>query len=96
MLFESFCQHGGPLPQDFLIFAVVYRLGGQQAQTGMFMLTVVPSEELPAETASIFDGTESIWELIVVLQGLELRFRVGIVIADMGTAVGFRYPEIGE
>jgi len=36
------------------------------------VLVVVPLEEGLAETASVFDGTEAIWEARAVFQGAEL------------------------
>jgi hypothetical protein len=57
------------------------------ADAGVPMGVVVPGEEPLTERTGVFDGVKARRKVGLVLQGLELRFRVQIVIADMGPAV---------
>jgi hypothetical protein len=52
----------------------------------MAVLVVVPREEHLAEAASILDTAKSVWKLGPVFKGLELSFRVGIVITGVRSA----------
>src|ERR1700735_2735737 len=58
------------------------------ANAAVAMVMVVPAEELLAMSASIFDRAEAIREVRPVLQGLELRLGVRIVIRDVRAAMG--------
>jgi len=60
----------------------------------VFVIVVV--EEAAAEQASILDGTETTRELGAILQRLELRLGVGIVVGDVRSRVGLRHAEVGQ
>ena len=47
----------------------MHDLRGQQPETGVMVLGVVPGEELLAEAASVFLGTKAVRELRAVFQG---------------------------
>ena len=48
--------------QDVSGVAVVDHCRRHQAKAGVVVLVVVPLEEGMAETASVLDGTEAVWE----------------------------------
>src|SRR3984885_8226886 len=66
----------------------MYGGGGHPTNSAVAMVMVVPAEELLAMSASIFDRAEAIREVRPVLQGLELRLGVRIVIRDVRAAMG--------
>jgi hypothetical protein len=57
------------------------------ADVGVPMGVIIPGEEPLTERTGVFDGVKARRKVGLVLEGLELRFRVWIVIADMGPAV---------
>lgn len=62
---------------------VVDYLRGQEANARMAMLGVVPAKEVSIEGPGLFDRGESVGEDGPVLEGLELRLRIGIIVGDM-------------
>jgi hypothetical protein len=62
----------------------------------MVVLPVVPVEKGNTEGTGVFDGTKTGRKLRSILEGLELRFRIWVVIARMGTTMGLRDPQIGQ
>src|SRR6266446_1549369 len=76
--------------------AVVDDGGGEESQGAVVVVIVVPGEEHVAEGTSVLDGPEAVWEAGPVLHGLELGFGEGIVVGDLGTAVGLDHSEICE
>jgi hypothetical protein len=52
--------------------AIMQSFRGEQADTCMSMLLVIPREEILAETPGIFDTAEALWEVRTVLKGLKL------------------------
>ena len=64
---------------QLLRLAVVDGARGHQPDPGVAMLVVVPVEEAAAGLARVLDRVEPIGELGPVLQGLEVRLRVGVV-----------------
>jgi hypothetical protein len=60
------------------------------------MNVVAVIEEQGAEGAGVGDGAEPARERWAVLEGLEVRFAVGVVVADVGTAVGSGDTEVDE
>ena len=58
----------------------------------MVVHRVVPLEEVEPEAPRVLDASESVLEFGAVLQGLELAFRGGIIIQDMGPTVRFPHP----
>ena len=69
---------------------------GHERNAGMAMLVVVPVKERLAERSCVLDGAKPFRELGTIFQGLELCFRVRVVIAQIGPAVGFGDPEVGK
>ncbi len=57
---------------------------------------VVVVEEVAAEQASILDGAETTRELGAILQRLELRLGVGIVVRDVRSRVSLGNAEVGQ
>ncbi len=93
---ERLIEHllaGGVEPQRL---AGVHGRRRHVADAGVAMGVVVPGEEPLTERTGVFDGVKACREVGLVLQGLELRFRVRIVIADMRPAVASGDTEIGE
>jgi hypothetical protein len=64
-----------------------------QPDAGVTVGVVVPVDERPAVSAGVLDGVEPGGELGPVLQGLEVRLRVGVVAAGVRTTVRFRDAE---
>jgi hypothetical protein len=56
------------------------------------MLCVVPAEELLAERPGVVDGAEPVGNARPILQRLELRLGVRVVIGDLGAGVGLGDP----
>ena len=55
----------------------------------MMMIFVIPFKEMLTKGSCILNGAESVRKLGAVFQRLELRFGIRIVIAHMGTTMGF-------
>ena len=72
-------EDGGAGGVDLLGLAGVYDVGGEQPEAGVAVMVVVGVEELGAERAGVLDRGEGGGEARAVLQGLELRFAVGVV-----------------
>src|SRR5581483_8045078 len=70
--------------------------GGQQGDAGVVMVVVVVIEEAVDEGSSLGDVGEAFREGGRVLEGLEVRFAVGVVVGLVGPAVGLQHAEIGE
>jgi hypothetical protein len=75
---------------------VVEGLGGKQADAAVMVLGVVPGEEGLTGTAGVLNGAEALGELGPVLEGFEVTFREGVVVGDVGPAVGLGYAEIRQ
>ena len=60
------------------------------------VLVVVLAEEFLAERAGVLDVVEAVRERRAVLEGLELRFAVRVVVADVGPGVGLGDVQVGE
>ena len=60
------------------------------------VLAVIPTKKLLTERASILDGPETIRKLGPLFEGLELAFRVRIVVRDMGPTVRLGDPQISQ
>ena len=85
-----------PLLDDLARHAVMQHVRGQQGDSAMVMILVVPRKELLAKGACIFNGAEAVGEFGPVLQGLELALRVRVVIRDVRAAMGSGHPQIGH
>src|ERR1035437_10898656 len=59
----------------------------QQHDSTVMVVVVVPREEALAKGACVLDGAEAIGELGSILEGLELAFRIWIVIRDVSEVV---------
>ncbi len=62
----------------------------------MSVLGVVPREERAAVARGMLDAGETTRKAGLVFQGLELRFRERIVVADLRSAERSCDPEVGE
>src|SRR5437867_10344753 len=71
-------------------------LGRHHADPGVAMLGVVPGEELTAKRSPILHGSKPVGEAWAVLEGLELRLRVRVVIGDVRPREGLRDAEVGQ
>jgi hypothetical protein len=89
-------EHGGPGLAYGVGSAVVDVAGGVIADAGVAVGVVVPVEEDLTEGSGVGEGPEAFGELGPVLEGLELALAVGVVVADVGPAVGLGHSEIGE
>ena len=62
----------------------------------MPMFGVVPGEEIRAVCARVLDGAEAFRKVGTILERLELRLGVRIVVGDVGTGMCFGNAQIGE
>lgn len=62
----------------------------------MVVLAVVPADEFGYQSARLLDACEALRKLGAVLEGFELRFRVGIVVGDVRTAVSFDDAQVRQ
>jgi hypothetical protein len=76
--------------------AVMDLIGGHQADPGMVMILIVPSEEAAAEVLGILDAAEAFWEFRLIFQGFEVSFGKRVVVGGMGPAVRLGDAEVGE
>ena len=75
---------------------VGWMLATRESEAGVAMMRVVGVEELAAERPGVLKGGELAGEARAVLQGLELRFAVGVVVTDPGAAVGLGDSQVGQ
>lgn len=68
--------------------AIVDGVRGHQADATVAMVVVVPVEEMLTMSPGILERSEALREVWPILQGLELRLRVRVVVRDVRTAVG--------
>ena len=61
----------------------------QHGDPGMLVFAVVPAKECAAELFGVLNTAEAFGKFRAVLQGLEMGFRVRIVVTHMRAAVGF-------
>ena len=85
-----------PLGEDLGRSAIVNIVRRQHADAAVAMLGVVPREERAAMARGVLDAREATRKAGLVFQGLELRLRERIVIADLGSAERSRHTEIRE
>ena len=83
-----------PLGEDLWCSAIVNVVWGQHADAAVSMLGVVPRKERPTVTRGMLDACEAPRKAGLVFQGLELRFRERIVVADLRSAEGSRDAHI--
>jgi len=62
----------------------------------MAVIVVVPAEELAAEAAGVLDGVEPLGKDRPVLQRLELRLAVGVVVRGLRSRMRLRDVQVGE
>ena len=83
-----------PLGEDLWCSAIVNVVWGQHADAAVSMLGVVPRKERPTVIRGMLDACEAPRKAGLVFQGLELRFRERIVVADLRSAEGSRDAHI--
>jgi len=76
--------------------AMMYGFWREQADARVVVLLVVPVKEVEAEGPSVLDRSEPVWKLGLILEGLELALRKGIVIGHMRPPVRLRHPQIRQ
>ena len=69
---------------------------GEEADAGMVVLFVVPVKEWLAEGPGVLERTKAIGETRPVLQSAKLAFGIGVVVGDVGAAVGLGDAEVAE
>lgn len=79
----SLGEYALPLSDDLRAEPVVDRGRCHQADARVAMLMVVVLEEDVAEGLRIFEAAEAVREFRPVLEGLELRFREGVVVGNV-------------
>jgi hypothetical protein len=77
-------KDGSTLGPDLQYLSKVDGARSVEPERRMVVLMVVVVEELFAEDANVLDAVELVGERGAVLQRLELRLRVGIVVALTG------------
>lgn len=81
---------------ELLGHTVVHRRGRHQTDPRVAMLVVVVAEEGAAKGPSVLNRTETPRKLWAVLQRLELRFGVGVVVGDVRPRVGLGHAQVGQ
>lgn len=73
-------QHEGPLRALRVRETMVHVVRRVQPQPGVPMLRVVPAKEVHAVDAGVLERAEAVGEIRAILERLELRFGIRIVI----------------
>ena len=81
---------------QFPVLAVVHSVRGHHGDPAVAMHGVVPAEERPAVDPRMLDRREARREVRSILERLELRLRVRIVIGDVWPAVRLDHIEVHE
>ena len=68
----------------------------QNPNSAMMMLIVVPAEEVLRPISRIWQRAKASWISRVILECLELRFRVRIIVRDMGSGMALAHTQIGH
>src|SRR5204863_8707233 len=89
-------EDDAPLVEDAVSATVVNVVRRQHGDPGVPVLPVVPLEEALAEVARVLEATESIRKLRSILERLELRLRIRIVVRDVRPAMRLRDAEVRE
>ena len=76
--------------------SAMHHMRREEGDPPVMMFLVVPVDEFGHQRARLFDRGETLWKLGAVLQRFELRLRVGIVVGDVRTAVGFDHAQVRE
>ena len=66
----------------------------EETDSTMVMFVVVPTEECSRPSPGIGLATKTFGIIRAIFQGLELRFREGIIVGNMWTGVGLRDAQI--
>ena len=90
----SSIENGAPLFDCLGRETVMNHSRGEKTQPGMAVFGVVPGEKLLGEGPGILQASKAFREAGPVLQSPEMTFRIGIIVGDMRTAVGFGDPQI--
>src|SRR4051812_13272321 len=67
-----------------------------EPQAGMAVLAVVPVEEVLAEGTRVFDGAETPGKLRSILERLEVRLRIRVVVGAVRSGVALGHPEVSQ
>ena len=73
----------GTLLDPRLRETVVHVMWGEQTESRMVMVVIVPSKEIAAGAARVFQRPEALREAGPILQSFEMRLGVRIVIGDV-------------
>ncbi len=87
------CLSGG---RDLLGPTVMEILRGQESDSRMVVLLIVPVEERNIEESGVFNATKTRRKLRPVLERLEVGFRVRVIIAGIGAAMGLCNTQVGQ
>lgn len=60
------------------------------------MFGVVPVKKRATKITAIFHGTKTLREIRPVFHGLEMTFRKGITVRDIGADMGLGNPQISQ
>jgi len=82
--------------QDRLRSAVMGVCGRQEREGAVAVLPVIPSKEGMAEDTRLREIGKCCRKLGLILGGLEERFDVRVVVADVGSRMALGYAQIGE
>ncbi len=75
-----------PLAEYLRCSAIVNVVRGQHGDAAVSVLGVVPRKERPTVIRGMLDAGEATREAGLIFQGLELRFRERVVVADLRSA----------
>jgi hypothetical protein len=62
----------------------------------MAMFLVIPAKKSLQKRTAVLDATAAFWELRPIFHGFKLALRKGIIVGDVGTIMGFGYPQVGQ
>ena len=96
VLRERLGEHERPLLALRRGEPVVHVVRREQAEPDVVVLGVVPGEEVAAEAARVLERAEAVGEVGPVLQRLELRLGVRVVVRDVRPRVALGDAEVGE
>ncbi len=76
---------------------VVVDVGGRvEADAGVAVLVVVPSEKTPAKGVRVLEGAEALGEVRTVLERAELGLGIRVVVAHVRPGVALGHTEVRE
>ena len=87
-------QHLLPLRLGFPRLPVVDGGRGQQCQARMVVLLVIPVEESLGPAPDLDQGAEAVGVIGSILEGLEMRLGVAVIIANVGPGMALGDPQV--